>query len=430
MLVQRLIFAAIICGILFLIDLYVFQAVRVVTSDSSPQTRKIVYWAYWGISAFSFLLIVLYNWFGFGKMGIFKGIIAGFVFVFYISKIFAMLFVFIDDVGRLGKWIVSLFEKKKEIQEGIQQTLQTTYPKQENTIPRSEFLAKTALIAGTVPLVAMSWGIISGAHDYRVRRKTVYLPNLPKEFDGLRLAQVSDIHSGSFFNKTAVKGGVEMLMAEKPDLVFFTGDLVNNEASEVNDYIPIFEKIKADLGVFSVLGNHDYGDYVQWESVEAKRKNLSNLMQAHKQMNWQLLNDEHKFLNFKGEKLAILGVQNWGTGRFPKYGNLAKAHKGTEEAAVKLLLSHDPSHWDEQIRPQFSDIDITFAGHTHGMQFGVEIGNFRWSPVKYRYKQWADLYQEGSQYLYVNRGYGYIGFPGRVGILPEITIMELKRGKV
>jgi predicted MPP superfamily phosphohydrolase len=273
----------------------------------------------------------------------------------------------------------------------------------------------------------MAFGILSGAHDYRVRRVKVSLPNLPKSFDGLRIGQVSDIHSGSFFNKTAVKGGVEMLMNEKPDVIFFTGDLVNNEAIEVKDYLGTFSKLKAPLGVYSVTGNHDYGDYHQWSSVAEKRNNFKDLIEAHKTMGYQVLMNEHRILQQGGDKIAILGIENWGGRGFAKYGKLDEAHNGIYDANVKLLLSHDPSHWDLQVRPEYPDIDVMFSGHTHGFQFGVEIGNFKWSPSQYAYKQWSGLYQEGKQFLYVNRGFGYLGYPGRIGMPPELTIMELKR---
>jgi predicted MPP superfamily phosphohydrolase len=243
----------------------------------------------------------------------------------------------------------------------------------------------------------------------------------------LRIGQISDIHSGSFFNKTAVKGGVEMMLNEKPDVIFFTGDLVNNETPEVKDYINVFDKLKAPLGVFSVTGNHDYGDYMQWSSLKQKQDNFRDLVTAHKIMNFDILMNEHRFLRQGSDKIAIIGNENWGGGRFSKYGKLDVAHRGTDDAAVKLLLSHDPSHWDAQVRQQYQDIDMMFAGHTHGFQFGIEIGKIKWSPSQYAYKQWAGLYQEGSQYLYVNRGFGYLGYPGRVGMPPELTIVELKR---
>jgi predicted MPP superfamily phosphohydrolase len=242
----------------------------------------------------------------------------------------------------------------------------------------------------------------------------------------MTIAQISDIHSGSFFNRTAVKGGVEMLLGQKPDMVFFTGDLVNSHAEEVNEFITIFDKVKAPMGVYSTLGNHDYGKYVQWASPQAERQNVLNVIAAHKQMGWNIILDENKILEQNGDKIALIGVQNLGFGPAAlRAGDLAKAYRGAEDYPVKLLLSHDPTHWDAQVRPQYPDIDVTFSGHTHGAQFGVEIGDVRWSPAQYFYKQWAGLYQEGDQRLYVNRGYGYIGYPGRVGILPEITIFEL-----
>jgi predicted MPP superfamily phosphohydrolase len=284
------------------------------------------------------------------------------------------------------------------------------------------------LAVGAVPAATFAFGILSGAHDYRIEKVSLKIPKLPKEFRGMRIAQVSDIHSGSFFNKTAVQGGVDMLMREKADLVFFTGDLVNNESKEVEDYFNMFSKIKAPYGVFSTLGNHDYGDYVKWKSPEAKKQNLTDLMKAHELMGWNLMMDENHIISESGEKLAIIGVQNIGIGRFPWYGNLSKAYEGTEEAATKLLLSHDPTHWNAEVtkNKKFHDIDVAFAGHTHGAQFGVKIPGFeKWSPAKYIYKQWAGLYEENGQQLYVNRGFGYLGYPGRVGMPPEITVFTL-----
>lgn len=331
------------------------------------------------------------------------------------SKVFASLFIMVDDFVRLGQWATQFFQSKE--------AQQVT----EQGISRSEFLSKTALIAGAVPLAVFGFGIVSGAHNYQIRRIRIALPNLPRAFDGIRIGQLSDIHSGSFFNKKAVLGGVEMFLAEKPDVIFFTGDLVNNESSEVKDYIGIFEKLNAPLGVFSILGNHDYGDYKSWDSPSAKRKNLDDLKQSQKQMGWDLLLNENRTINVDGDQIALIGVENWGARGFTKYGNLAQAFRGAEGDA-KLLLSHDPSHWDAQVRPEFPDIDVTFSGHTHGFQFGVEIGNFKWSPSQYFYDQWAGLYSEGSQHIYVNRGFGFIGYPGRVGIAPELTMIELVRG--
>ncbi|MDF9797599.1 putative MPP superfamily phosphohydrolase [Catalinimonas alkaloidigena] len=415
---NRMTFVSIVAVLFFMMDWYVFQAIRSVIDELSGSWRKVIYVLYWAITLISISGMLYYNLGGKTEMGReMRTIIFSFIFVNYFSKIFGVVFLLIDDVGRAVRWVWTQFTPSTA-------EAATTH---NDGISRSDFLVKSSLIVTAVPALTMSYGIISGAHNYRIRRNTVYLKNLPSSFDGIRLAQISDIHSGSFFNKTAVEGGIDMLLAEKPDLVFFTGDLVNDTANEVKEYQNIFSKVKAPLGVYSTLGNHDYGDYTNWQSAEAKRKNLQNLIQVHQQMGWDLLMNENRFIQQGSDKIAILGIENWGTGGFTQYGHLDQAYKGTEDAPVKLLLSHDPSHWDAQVRQSYTDIDIMFAGHTHGMQFGIEIGDFKWSPVQYRYKQWAGLYQEKEQYLYVNRGYGYLVFPGRIGILPEITIMELKK---
>ncbi len=410
----KIISVSVLAFILIIIDLYVYQAIKVVFGDISSLWWKVVNIIFWGLTTLSIISVYYYNFGNLYFLGRYSRsfLIAG-IFINYFPKLIAILFLFIDDSVRLGKWIASVFSSAA-----------TTKPGEG--ISRSEFLAKTALISAAIPMATLTFGVISGAYDYRLRRKTIVLPNLPKEFDGITIGQLSDIHSGSFYNKTAVQGGVDMLVNEKPDVFFFTGDLVNNESTEFDDYFDVFKKISAPLGAFSILGNHDYGDYSSWPSAQAKRANLERLRSAHKEIGWDLLMDENRRIKVGNEEIAILGVQNWGTGRFAKYGDLKKCYAGSEDVPVKLLLSHDPSHWDAQIRPQYPDIDVTFAGHTHGFQMGVEIGNFRWSPSKYIYKQWADLYQENNQFIYVNRGFGFIGYPGRVGILPEVTIFELK----
>jgi predicted MPP superfamily phosphohydrolase len=398
------------------VDYYVFQAVITVSKDWTPLWKSVARIGFWIPTILSIAAVA---WWALGdpykmtaqwRTMIFTGLIG-----IYFSKLFAVVVLFGEDIYRGVRYVINqVGGKSSENLPG-------------ESISRSEFISKTALIAAAVPFGAMAYGIISGAHDYRVRKKTVFLPNLPKAFDGIKIGQVSDIHSGSFFNKTAVKGGVEMMLGEKPDVIFFTGDLVNNQAAEVKEYVSIFDKFKAPLGVYSVTGNHDYGDYHHWNTQKNKQENFKDLITAHHEMGFNLLMNEHRFLEVDGEKIAILGIENWGGGRFAKYGKLDKAYAGTEDAPVKLLLSHDPSHWDAQVRPLYPDIDIAFAGHTHGFQFGVEIGDFKWSPSQYAYKQWAGLYQQGTQYLYVNRGFGFLGYPGRVGMPPEITILELKR---
>lgn len=413
---NRIMYWFLVIAVLLLIDIYVYQAILNITKDWTSIAKPLVRFGFWIPSVVCILAIAYYV---IGDPDKMSHTVRSFwltgIFAVYISKLFAVLVLVVDDLHRLVKWVAGFFYR------GAEGELPG------NAITRSEFLSKAAIAAAAIPFTAMAYGIISGAHDYRVRRKTIYLPNLPKAFDGIRIGQVSDIHAGSFFNKTAVKGGVDMMLAEKPDMLFFTGDLVNNEAAEVEEYIDVFGKLKAPLGVFSVTGNHDYGDYKRWPSQQAKARNLKEFFEAHRLMNFNLLLNEHRMVEVSGERLAVIGIENWGAGGFSKYGKLDKAYSGSEDAPVKLLLSHDPSHWDAQVRPLYPDIDIAFAGHTHGFQFGVEIGEVKWSPSQYVYKQWAGLYQEGSQYLYVNRGFGYLGYPGRIGMPPEITLIELKR---
>ncbi|WP_316795864.1 metallophosphoesterase [Pedobacter agri] len=412
----RLPFIIAACILITAFDIYCFNALMAVFKNWKPRTKKIFGILYW---TFSVLLIV----------GIFAGIYlnlfltlrAIILVAFFLTvacKMAMLPFLVIDDLRRL---FIRLFKKKEVVKD---QPISEAEP-----ISRSEFLVKAGLVAAAVPLTSLSWGIISGAYDYQIRKVNLILPNLPKAFDGITMAQISDIHSGSFYNKTAVKGGVEMLMAQKPDFVFFTGDLVNNLTNEVRDYQDIFSKVKAPLGVYSSLGNHDYGDYYFGkESSPAKVKNLKDMVDVHKIMGYNLLMNENRRLKVDGEEIGILGIENWGMGRFPKYGKMELAVKNTDDLPVKLLLSHDPSHWRGEVLEKYPQIDAMFSGHTHGMQFGVRLKEYQWSPVQYIYKEWAGLYQEQKQQLYVNVGYGFLGYPGRVGVLPEITVFTLKRG--
>jgi uncharacterized protein len=311
------------------------------------------------------------------------------------TKLFFLPFMLADDIRR---WIKR--RKSAEIKPAIKEMAPSA-----NAIPRSDFLMKAGLLAAAIPLGGMIGGMVSGVYDYR---------------------QISDIHSGSFYNQKAVAGGVEMLLKEKPDLIFFTGDLVNSKANEMRDYQDIFSKVKAPLGVFSSLGNHDYGDYFNWPNEWWAKKNLEDLYATHKNMGWDLLRNDHRRLKIDSEEIGILGVENWGViNNYLNRGRLDLAMKDTDDLPVKLLLSHDPSHWRAEVL-QHSQIDAMFSGHTHGMQFGVRTEHIQWSPIKYIYNEWAGLYREGNQQLYVNVGYGFLGYPGRLGILPEITIFELK----
>ncbi|MGZ3814480.1 MAG: metallophosphoesterase, partial [Mucilaginibacter sp.] len=377
----------IICLILLLADFYLIKGIRLALKWWKFSRKRAFTIIYWSVS----LLLSLGVFMGiFMKQGL--GFRAAFMLVFFllvIAKALFLPFMLIDDLRRLVIWLKQRAKKKK-------------HPVKQpgtNAIPRSEFLMKAGLLAGSIPLATLTYGTISGVYDYQVKHRTLYLPNLPKAFDGIKLGQISDIHSGSFYNKKAVAGGVDMLLKEKPDFIFFTGDLVNSRTDEMYGYQDIFSRVKAPLGVFSSLGNHDYGDYYNWASEEARAQNFKDIITTHKNMGWDLLMNENRHLKVNGEEIGILGVENWGSiTRFPRRGKLDLATKNTHDLPVKLLLSHDPSHWRAQVM-NYPDIDIMFAGHTHGMQFGVQAEHFQWSPIQYIYKEWAGFYREGNQQL-------------------------------
>jgi predicted MPP superfamily phosphohydrolase len=271
------------------------------------------------------------------------------------------------------------------------------------------------------------YGIVKGKYAYRVIKHTLYFKDLPKAFDGFTITQISDVHAGSFTNPRAVQKGIDLIKEQQSDLFVFTGDLVNNKAEEMKPWINHFSQIKAPFGQFSVLGNHDYGDYVKWQSDADKRANLQQLKIYHAELGFRLLLDEHVELYKGDDKIILAGIENWGLG-FGERGDLQKALQGTAQNDFKVLLSHDPSHWEAQVKNNPIKIHLTLAGHTHGMQFGIEAFGIKWSPVKLRYKHWAGIKEELGRALNVNRGFGFIGFSGRVGIWPEITVIELKKG--
>ena len=259
-----------------------------------------------------------------------------------------------------------------------------------------------------------------------MQKQSLAFNELPEAFRGLKIMHISDIHSGSFTDKKSVEKGIDKILAANADIILFTGDLVNDRADEMHDYQEMFSRLHAPMGVYSTLGNHDYGDYARWPSLEAKKANLERLKKVHADMGWRLLMNEHVVIQKDGQELALIGIENWSAkANFPKYGKLSEAYKGAEKYPFKILMSHDPSHWDAEVKTKYPDIDLMLSGHTHGMQFGIEIPGFKWSPVQYMYKQWAGLYEDGKQKLNVNRGFGFIGYPGRVGVLPEITVIEL-----
>ncbi|GAB3536960.1 metallophosphoesterase [Pontibacter brevis] len=408
---RRMISIGIVVLILFAVDLYVFQAVKTVTQNLSPTTQKVIYFLHWAVFAITAGTFALASATRGTPPSAMKTYLASTLFIIFASKLVVVLFLFVDDTVRIGKIVFNSANGNTSFDPS-----------------RNKFLNQMGLLVAAVPFSAFIYGMVKGAYDYQVKRVTLRLPNLPQAFDGYKMLQISDLHTGSFTSTEPLKEAVKLINQQEADLVFFTGDLVNNMAVEVQQHIDTLKEIKAKAGVFSVLGNHDYGDYVAWPSVEAKRQNLQNLMDSHGKMGWQLLMNEHRIIEKDGEKIAVLGVENWGNRRgFPQYGRLDQAYKGTEDSPFKVLLSHDPSHWDGEINQKYDDIDLTLSGHTHGMQFGVNIPGWKWSPVQYVYEQWSGLYKKGRQHLYVNTGLGFLGYPGRVGFLPEITVFELKK---
>lgn len=393
------------------LEFYTWRALKSKWNDYKrwyQSTLKITYFSLLIISLFSMLML-------FALGDYFSRAVINFWFAFvlinWVSKLFFSFWILLDDLRRLGIWMTRKFKKKK-VEKG-------------EKITRSDFLVKTGTVMAAIPLFGLSWGMIAGPYRYRIFSEKLSFANLPSAFQGLKIVQISDIHSGSFYNKEAVNKGIDLILAQKPDIIFFTGDIVNDRAEEMDPYLDIFSRIKAPLGVYSILGNHDYGDYVKWESDEAKQANNLAVREIHKKLGWRLLVNEHVYIEKDGEKIALIGVENWGQG-FHQFGDLDLAADGCQ-ADFKILLSHDPTHWDEKVRKDHKDIDITLSGHTHGAQIGIETHGFKWSPVSLRYDKWAGLYQEENQYLYVNRGFGFIGYPGRLGIMPEITVLELNR---
>jgi predicted MPP superfamily phosphohydrolase len=408
-------FWILLIGIMIAVDFYVFAALKTVSQTASPKTRSILFIAYWSISILSIIFLFILPYLNLDNVQ--KGLRSTFFALFvglFLAKLIACIFFLVDDIRRGVQWLVGklYFSKTEGDNDG-------------ERMSRSVFLSWLGLAVGGGLFTSLAYGF-SNKYNYSIKRRKLSFANLPDAFKGLKIVQISDIHSGSFTDKAGVQKGIDLILKQNPDLILFTGDLVNNKADEMEHYIDVFSQLKAPMGVYSILGNHDYGDYEKWENLQAKHENLERLKAIHGQMGWRLLLDEHVPLERGGQQIGLIGIQNWSAlKRFPKYGDLSKAYQGAEQYPFKILMSHDPTHWDAEVRPKFPEIDLMLAGHTHGMQFGVEIPGFRWSPVQYVYRQWADLYKEGNQMLYVNRGYGFIGYPGRVGILPEITVLEL-----
>ncbi len=392
-----------------LVDLYAFQALKTITKNPWIQ------WVY-AILSVGILLAFIYQ-LTYGNstrtMTPERMYVFGLFLAFFIPKLLLIVFMFGEDIVRVS---VGTFSKIAGSDEGFY-------------LPsRRKFISTLALTIAAIPFTSLLYGMYRGKYNYKVLKYTLEFDDLPESFDGYTLTQLSDIHSGSFDNAKKVEYAVNLVNEQGSDVILFTGDLVNNLAAEMNNWKETFSKLNAKDGVFSVLGNHDYGDYVQWESQAEKAKNLSDLKTLQREMGWDLLLNESRYLERNGERIALIGVENWGAGGFKKAGDLNKACSAVANEDFKILMSHDPSHWQAQVKEDERNFHLTLSGHTHGMQFGIEIpGWFRWSPVKYRYENWAGIYEEFGRYINVNRGFGFIGYPGRVGIWPEITVIQLKR---
>ena len=395
-------------GFVLAIDLYAYQAFKTVfRSTATP-------WIYWGITlAYIVLSVSISVLMSSGKVDYkYLGVLMGASILLAVPKLVAIIPLLIEDITRLGQF---LFRAA------------TTQP---TTLPgRRTFISQIALGLAAIPFIGIIDGIWKGRYRYRVISHTLEFEDLPDEFDGFTIAQISDIHSGSFDNKEKVEYGVQMVNELGADAIMFTGDMVNNIATEAEPWIDTFKKLSGKNGVFSILGNHDYGDYWRFPSAQAKVDNLNRLKEIHAEMGMDLLLNESRYFERGNERLYLAGVENWGLPPFPQYGDLQTALNGIPEDAFTILLSHDPSHFDAEVKQHSKKVHLTLSGHTHGMQFGIEIpGWIKWSPVKFKYPKWAGLYPEpDGQVLHVNRGFGFLAFPGRVGMWPEITHITLRK---
>lgn len=393
-------------------DYYAFQAFKTVVKNN---WIHILYWVVTALIIGNFV----FQFYGFSRRNGFShahSYAIGLFIALLVPKLVLLLGMFFEDIFRVPQAIYRYFT--------VGEAAKGNY-----FASRRQFISKVALGLAAIPLASIIYGIYKGKYNYKVLKYTLYFEDLPAAFDGYKLTQISDIHSGSFDNMEKVKYAVDLINEQASDVILFTGDIVNNKVEELVPYKNVFNKLKAKDGLYSVLGNHDYGDYVNWDSDEAKHQNLEDLKALQKEIGFNLLLNESKYLEKNGERIALVGVENWGAGGFKTAGDLHKAASTIDKNDFKILMSHDPSHWEKKVIDDDYHYHLTLSGHTHGMQFGIEIpGWFKWSPVKWRYKYWAGIYQEMGQYINVNRGFGYLAFPGRVGIWPEITVIELKKG--
>lgn len=403
--------------ILFLMDAYVYMALR--KSMARHSWNRIWQGLYFSASALGFIgFYYFYTYFTVKPLQVefVPNLLIGYFFSFFVFKLLLILFFFSEDLVRLGRLLYSFVRNLV-----LGRQVRVSAPGRRN------FIRQTGLFLAAIPFTSMIYGITKGKYNYKVNKVKLSFKNLPEAFEGFRIVQISDIHSGSFDNREAVLEGISLINAQNPDLILFTGDMVNNDSREVEPFLQDFRSLQAKEGVYSVLGNHDYGDYRQWESAEEKEANQKLLHRYQEEMGFRLLNNTGCTIGREGQEIGLFGVENWGNPPFPQRGDLDRAVSGNEHQSFKILMSHDPTHWNQKVISHPVHFDLTLSGHTHGMQFGVEIPGIQWSPIKYIYPQWAGLYREAGQYLYVNRGFGFLGFPGRVGIWPEITVFELYR---
>ncbi len=394
--------------LVFILEFYAFQAIKSVTKNKMIKSIWLI--VNFGVYAY-FLYVIFTTPRSAGQTKEFQ-FAAGMMITMVIPKLFILLILFGEDVIRVAQKLISAISSGP------------TEP-----IPgRRKFISQLALGVAAIPFASFLYGIIKGRYNYKVLKYQLSFKDLPEAFDGFTITQISDIHSGSFTNEEKIQYGVNMINNQNSDLILFTGDIVNNKATEMDNWIDMFGRLSAPYGKYSVLGNHDYGDYTSWPSDEAKKANFQAVKDLHPQMGFELLCNESRYIEKDGQKIALVGVENWGKGGFQKKGDLKKAGEQVQKEDFKVLMSHDPSHWDVEVKKDDFHYHLTLSGHTHGLQMGIEIpGWIKWSPSKYVYKQWAGLYEEFGRYINVNRGFGYHAFPGRVGIWPEITVIELKK---
>ncbi|MBK0370532.1 metallophosphoesterase [Flavobacterium agrisoli] len=401
----------IIVALFLVVEIYAYQAVRTLFK---PKWLLISY----ALISLFLLVYIVYSFMQFDRaVGQTQHtmFVMGLMLLVYLPKIVITVILLGEDVFRLGASLVNY--------------LMYNLPKNELMPERRKFVSQLALGLAAVPFLSLLYGIFEGKYNFKVIKQTVFFPDLPDAFDGFKITQISDVHSGSFDNHEKINYAIDLINDQETDMILFTGDIVNTHATEMHPWLNTFNRIKKyKYGKFAVLGNHDYGEYVTWPSQKAKDDNFKGIKNLYGQIGFDLLLNEHRFIEKDGQKLALVGVENWGK-NFKQAGDLNKAALGVNQNDFKILMSHDPSHWEYEIKEHPKNFHLTFSGHTHGMQFGIEIpGVFKWSVAEYIYKQWAGLYENKGRYVYVNRGFGYHAYPGRVGIMPEITVIELKKG--